>query len=216
MPIAFREWAVTVRALAEGEQLLTLRRERSAEANRPLKLAHERFFLYPTFDAPVGRPRARVPPARAAPRARGGSVERRRARAAHVRVGRAHPAARPRAHPRVGRGHRPLHDHGPALRGRAVAVLRVDARLRRQAPRMARAPAAARAAAAHLPHPAARHREGQGRVRGPERLGASSRANCRSRAPRCSPTRSSIAPPKRSARSQAKRPASRSSSERRV
>ena len=25
MPIAFKEWAVTVRALAEGEQLLTLR-----------------------------------------------------------------------------------------------------------------------------------------------------------------------------------------------
>ena len=26
MPIAFREWAVTVRALAEGEQLVTLRK----------------------------------------------------------------------------------------------------------------------------------------------------------------------------------------------
>ncbi len=26
MPIAFKEWAVTVRALAEGEQLLTLRK----------------------------------------------------------------------------------------------------------------------------------------------------------------------------------------------
>jgi hypothetical protein len=26
MPIAFKEWAVTVRALAEGEQLVTLRK----------------------------------------------------------------------------------------------------------------------------------------------------------------------------------------------
>lgn len=50
MPIAFREWAVTVRALAEGEQLLTLRRGAPSRAGQQLKLAHERFFLYPTFD----------------------------------------------------------------------------------------------------------------------------------------------------------------------
>ncbi len=44
MPIAFKEWSVTVRALAEGEQLLTLRRGEIED------FEHEKFFLYPTFD----------------------------------------------------------------------------------------------------------------------------------------------------------------------
>lgn len=50
MPIAFKEWAVTVRALAEGEQLLTLRKSTTREPGQPFQLDHERFFLYPTFD----------------------------------------------------------------------------------------------------------------------------------------------------------------------
>jgi hypothetical protein len=50
MPIAFKEWAVTVRALAEGEQLLTLRKGGIREDNKHFQLDHERFFLYPTFD----------------------------------------------------------------------------------------------------------------------------------------------------------------------
>ncbi|MEA2273465.1 MAG: hypothetical protein QOI98_2173 [Solirubrobacteraceae bacterium] len=50
MPIAFKEWAVTVRALAEGEQLLTLRKGGIREPDRHFQLEHERFFLYPTFD----------------------------------------------------------------------------------------------------------------------------------------------------------------------
>ncbi|HZE05054.1 MAG TPA: DUF1802 family protein, partial [Solirubrobacteraceae bacterium] len=50
MPIAFKEWAVTVRALAEGEQLLTLRKGGIREPEKHFKLEHERFFLYPTFD----------------------------------------------------------------------------------------------------------------------------------------------------------------------
>src|SRR4051794_41839535 len=50
MPIAFKEWAVTVRALAEGEQLLTLRKGGIREPERHFELPHERFFLYPTFD----------------------------------------------------------------------------------------------------------------------------------------------------------------------
>src|SRR6202140_4720582 len=54
MPIAFKEWAVTVRALAEGEQLLTLRKGVLPPGNKPLRLAHERFFLYPTFDHQAG------------------------------------------------------------------------------------------------------------------------------------------------------------------
>lgn len=50
MPIAFKEWAVTVRALAEGEQLLTLRKGGIREPEKHFALDHDRFFLYPTFD----------------------------------------------------------------------------------------------------------------------------------------------------------------------
>jgi len=50
MPIAFKEWAVTVRALAEGEQLLTLRKGGIREPDKHFDVEHERFFLYPTFD----------------------------------------------------------------------------------------------------------------------------------------------------------------------
>lgn len=52
MPIAFKEWAVTVRALAEGEQLLTFRKGGIREESRNFELEHDRFFLYPTFDHP--------------------------------------------------------------------------------------------------------------------------------------------------------------------
>jgi hypothetical protein len=50
MPIAFKEWAVTVRALAEGEQLVTLRKGGLRESRKHFRLEHDRFFLYPTFD----------------------------------------------------------------------------------------------------------------------------------------------------------------------
>ncbi|MGH2844306.1 MAG: DUF1802 family protein [Solirubrobacteraceae bacterium] len=50
MPIAFKEWAVTVRALAEGEQLLTLRKSAVREPEGHFGLEHDRFFLYPTFE----------------------------------------------------------------------------------------------------------------------------------------------------------------------
>ena len=50
MPIAFKELAVTVRALAEGEQLVTLRKGGVGEDARHFSLEHDRFFLYPTFD----------------------------------------------------------------------------------------------------------------------------------------------------------------------
>ena len=40
MPIAFKEWAVTVRALAEGEQLLTLRKGGIREPDKHFKLDH--------------------------------------------------------------------------------------------------------------------------------------------------------------------------------
>ncbi len=48
MPIALKEWAVTVRALAEGEQLITLRKGSPREPD--FRVEHDRFFLYPTFD----------------------------------------------------------------------------------------------------------------------------------------------------------------------
>lgn len=50
MPIALKEWAVTVRALAEGEQLLTLRKGGIREENKHFEVVGRRFFLYPTFD----------------------------------------------------------------------------------------------------------------------------------------------------------------------
>src|SRR6188472_2504963 len=50
MPTAFKEWAVTVRALAEGEQLITLRKGGIREERKHFELDHERFFLYPTFE----------------------------------------------------------------------------------------------------------------------------------------------------------------------
>ena len=50
MPIALKEWAVTVRALAEGEQLITLRKGGIRETEKHFHLEHDRFFLYPTFD----------------------------------------------------------------------------------------------------------------------------------------------------------------------
>jgi hypothetical protein len=50
MPIAFKEWAVTVRALSEGEQLLTLRKGGIREEHKHFEIEHDRFFLYPTFD----------------------------------------------------------------------------------------------------------------------------------------------------------------------
>jgi hypothetical protein len=54
MPTAFKEWAVTVRALAEGEQLITLRKGGIREENRHFEIEYDRFFLYPTFDHQQG------------------------------------------------------------------------------------------------------------------------------------------------------------------
>jgi hypothetical protein len=50
VPVAFKEWALTVRALAEGEQLVTLRKGGIREEHKHFEIEHDRFFLYPTFD----------------------------------------------------------------------------------------------------------------------------------------------------------------------
>ncbi len=47
MPIAIKEWAVTIRALSEGEQLLIFR---SGDEDEEFALEHQRFFLFPTFE----------------------------------------------------------------------------------------------------------------------------------------------------------------------
>ena len=114
MPIAFKEWAVTVRALAEGEQLVTLRKGGIREPRQALRARARPLLPVPDVRPPAQRPRARVPPARAAPRARGGRVARRRAARPRADARRRDPAARPRADPRLGRGRRRLDDHRPA------------------------------------------------------------------------------------------------------
>ncbi len=46
---AFKEWAVICRALAEGRQALILRKGGIAEEQNDFRLAHTRFWLYPTY-----------------------------------------------------------------------------------------------------------------------------------------------------------------------
>jgi hypothetical protein len=49
LSIAFKEWAVICRALAEGRQSLILRKGGIAEAGGVFRPEHESFLLYPTF-----------------------------------------------------------------------------------------------------------------------------------------------------------------------
>src|SRR3954469_7893552 len=123
--------------------------------------------LLPLSDVrpPAQRPRPGAASAGAASRARGGRLGRRRAAPARARLRRRHRAARPRAHPRLGRGRGPLDDRRPALRRRPLPLLRLDAGLRREAAGLEAPPSAARRAPAHLPHPAAGDRQGEGRLR---------------------------------------------------
>src|SRR5262245_43066202 len=47
--IAFKEWAVICRALAEGRQSLILRKGGVAEAGGVFRVEHDRFWLFPTY-----------------------------------------------------------------------------------------------------------------------------------------------------------------------
>jgi len=47
--VAFKEWAVICRALAEGRQAIILRKGGISENNGTVRVEHERFWLYPTF-----------------------------------------------------------------------------------------------------------------------------------------------------------------------
>ncbi len=49
LQIAFKEWAVICRALAEGHQSLILRKGGIAEEQGEFRAEHPRFWLYPTY-----------------------------------------------------------------------------------------------------------------------------------------------------------------------
>ena len=48
--IALKEWAVTVRALAQGQQVLLLRKGGIHESSKDFRVVHPEFLLYPTFE----------------------------------------------------------------------------------------------------------------------------------------------------------------------
>lgn len=48
--IALKEWAVTVDALAKGEQILLLRKGGIHEAGKDFRVIHREFLLYPTYE----------------------------------------------------------------------------------------------------------------------------------------------------------------------
>ena len=49
LAVAFKEWAVICRALAEGRQSLILRKGGIVEPGGAFRVEHDRFWLYPTF-----------------------------------------------------------------------------------------------------------------------------------------------------------------------
>lgn len=48
--IALKEWAVVVRALIEGRQMVLLRKGGTDDPSGEFRLEHKEFFLYPTFE----------------------------------------------------------------------------------------------------------------------------------------------------------------------
>ena len=48
--IALKEWAVTVRALAQGRQILLLRKGGIHEEGKDFRVIHPEFLLYPTYE----------------------------------------------------------------------------------------------------------------------------------------------------------------------
>ena len=48
--IALKEWAVTVRSLAQGEQILLLRKGGIHEDGKDFRVIHPEFLLYPTYE----------------------------------------------------------------------------------------------------------------------------------------------------------------------
>ena len=48
--MALKEWAVTVRALAQGTQVLLLRKGGIHETDKNFRVIHPEFLLYPTYE----------------------------------------------------------------------------------------------------------------------------------------------------------------------
>src|SRR3712207_3144176 len=48
--VALKEWAVTVQALAQGKQILLLRKGGIREESREFRVEQPAFFLYPTYE----------------------------------------------------------------------------------------------------------------------------------------------------------------------
>ena len=48
--IALKEWAITVQALARGEQILLLRKGGIHESSKDFRVLHPEFLLYPTYE----------------------------------------------------------------------------------------------------------------------------------------------------------------------
>lgn len=49
-PLTLKEWAVAVKALGEGQQIITIRKGGLYEETRQFKLEHNSFYLYPTYE----------------------------------------------------------------------------------------------------------------------------------------------------------------------
>ena len=48
--MALKEWAVTVQALAQGQQILLLRKGGIHESGKNFRVIHPDFLLYPTYE----------------------------------------------------------------------------------------------------------------------------------------------------------------------
>ncbi|MGC5324778.1 DUF1802 family protein [Brevibacillus sp. SYSU BS000544] len=48
--LSLKEWAVAIKALGEGKQIITVRKGGLYEETRDFKLEHDTFYLYPTYE----------------------------------------------------------------------------------------------------------------------------------------------------------------------
>ncbi|MBI3616431.1 MAG: DUF1802 family protein [Candidatus Omnitrophica bacterium] len=60
--VALKEWAVVVQAMAEGRQILLLRKGGIRDPKGAFQLEHREFFLYPTWEHQRESPECRVRP----------------------------------------------------------------------------------------------------------------------------------------------------------
>ena len=47
--LALKEWAITVKALADGDQIMMLRKGGIHEESKDFRVVHPEFLLYPTY-----------------------------------------------------------------------------------------------------------------------------------------------------------------------